>query len=176
MKLTCTLNIITVLLRILYRRHLNMLCGIIWAVCEIRTYFIFVSNYFLAFHVLVGKVVWLTQSRMVRYIRQASWHLNISHKGRNETTMHLVCDDALTVCTMKCGQVLFSFWSVALQLSAFTYVDELDWVLRTSRAGCFLTTSLIYGKNSHRNLFLLNRFKYMCSNGSTLREFNLVIL
>ena len=29
MKLTCTRNIIMVLLRILYRRHLNMLCGII---------------------------------------------------------------------------------------------------------------------------------------------------
>lgn len=89
MKLTCTLNIITVLLRILYRRHLNMLCGIIWAVCEIRTYFTFVSNYFLAFHVLRGKVLWLTQSRMVSYIRQASCHLNISHKGRTETTIHL---------------------------------------------------------------------------------------
>lgn len=65
------------------------MCGIIWAVCEIRTYFTFVSNYFLAFHVLVGKVVWLTQSRMVIYIRQASWHLIISQKGRNETTIQL---------------------------------------------------------------------------------------
>jgi len=170
MKLTCTLNIITVLLRILYRRHLNMLCGIIWAVCESRTYFTFVSNYFLAFHVLVGKVVWLTQSRMVRYIRQASWCLNISHKGRNETTVHLF------VMMLR----PFVLWNVAKCHSVF---HQLHFNHRHSRTSMNWTECCIQAEQDvfWRLTWFMARILteiysyctvlYFCSNGSTLRKF-----
>ena len=170
MKLTCTLNIITVLLIMLYRRHLNMLCGIIWAVCEIRTYFTFVSNYFLAFHVLVWKVVWLTQSRMVTYIRQASWHLNISHK-----TIHLFV------------MMLWPFflWNVAkchsvfhqLHFSLPTHVRLMNWTeccIQTEQDVLWWLTWFM--ARILTEIYSYHTVLYICSNGSMLREYSLVIL
>jgi hypothetical protein len=170
MKLTWTLNIIMVLLRILYRRHLSMMYGIIWAVCEIRTYFTFVSNYFLAFRVLVGKVVWLTQSRMVRYIRQALWHLNISHKGRNETTIHLFVMmlwpfilQNVAKCRSVSHQLHFNHphshtsmnWTECCIQAEHDVFWQLTWFMARILTEIYSYYTLLY----------------ICSNGSTLREF-----
>jgi hypothetical protein len=87
------------------------LCGNIWAVCEIRTYFTFVSNWFIAFHVFVGKVV------------TSDKHPDIIYLTKEELRQQYIC---LWCCTdplsYECGKVPFSFSSVALQPSAFLYV------------------------------------------------------
>lgn len=147
----------------------------IWAVCEIRTYFTFVSNYFLAFCVLVGKVVWLTQSRMVIYFRQASWHLNISHKGRSKITVHLF------VMMLR----PFVLWNVAKCHSVF---HQLRFSLLHSRTLMNWIECCVQAEQDvfwwltwfmariHTEIYSYHTVLYICSNGSILREFNLVIL
>lgn len=129
-----------------------MLCGIIWAVCAIRMYFTFVSNYFLTFHVLVRKLVWWTQNRMVSYVRQPPHQLNTLHKELRQQYVCLWwCTDPLSYDMWPSGIKFFIRYTSAVCIHV---CDELDRVLRPSAAGRFMMINLIYGKNSHRNLFL----------------------
>jgi len=150
-----------------------MLCGIIWAVCEIRTYFTFVSNYFLAFRVLVGKIVWLTQSRMVGYIRQASCHLNVSHKGRSETTIHLfvmVLQPSVLRNVAKCHSVFLQ-----LHFSCLHSRRLMNWTERHVQAEQDVFWRLTwFMARILTEIYSYHTVLYICSNGSTLGEFSLV--
>jgi hypothetical protein len=132
------------------------------------------SNYFLAFHVLVGKAVWLTRSTMIIYIRQASWHLNISHKGRSETTVQLFV------------MMLWPFvlWNVAKCHSVFHQLHfshlhscTLNWIECCVQAEQDIFWQLTwFMPRILTEIYSYHTVLYICSSGSTLREFNLVIL
>jgi len=141
---------------------------IIWAVCKIRTYFTFVSNYFLAFHVLVVKVVWLTQSRMVGYIRQVSCCLNISHKGRNEITIHLfemMLRPSVLWNVAKCHSVFYQ-----LHFSCLHSHRLMNWF-----ECCIQAEQDVFWRPAWcmarilTEIYSYHTVLYICSNGSTLR-------